>query len=279
MVGRKVRLKLDKAPTHPKEVLLSARHIGLKSAAGIGLLNDVSLDLRAGEIVCIAGVSGNGQTELLEILSGIRAPTEGAIAVCGERATADHGIGPARMRQLGVAHVPEDRHRYGMTGGFTASETSILGYHRNPEFRRAGLLDHAAAARHCAELMERYDVRPRRPQQIAMHFSGGNQQKLVMARETDADPRVLLIGQPTRGVDIGAIEFIHRELVRLREAGCAILVVSVELDEVLSLADRILVMYAGRIVGEVDGASADERMLGLMMAGLWKAPRQETSFA
>jgi simple sugar transport system ATP-binding protein len=270
MVGRKVRLTLGKAPARPGEILLSARNITLQSTAGVNLLDNVSLDLRAGEIVCVAGVSGNGQTELLEVLSGIRAPTRGTITVRGQEATPERPIGPARMRKLGVAHVPEDRHRYAMAGGFTASETAILGYQRDPEFRRAGLLDYAAAARHCAELMERYDVRPCRPQQVAMRFSGGNQQKLVMARETDADPKVLLIGQPTRGVDIGAIAFIHGELVRLARAGCAVLVVSVELDEVLALADRILVMYGGRVVGETDAASADERMLGLMMANLWK---------
>ena len=167
------------------------------------------------------------------------------------------------------AHVPEDRHRYGMTSGFTASETAIMGYHRNTPFSIRGLLDYRAATRHCSALMDRYDVRPRRPGQIAVRFSGGNQQKLVMARETVVEPRVLLVGQPTRGVDIGAIEFIHRQLVALRDAGCAVLVVSVELDEVMSLADRILVMYGGRIVGEVPGPQADERTLGLMMANLW----------
>jgi len=155
----------------------------------------VSLELRAGEIVCIAGVSGNGQTELLEVLSGIRGFNRGRLVMCGRAVTPQEPLSPAGMRKLGVAHVPEDRHRYGMAGGFTASETSILGYHR--DFGRRGLLDNRAAMTHCAELMERYDVRPRRPRQVAVHFSGGNQQKLVMARETDARPRVLLIGQPT----------------------------------------------------------------------------------
>ncbi len=270
MVGRKVRLNLDKAPARPGDVLLSTRNLGLTSSAGVTLLDDISLDLHAGEIVCVAGVSGNGQSELLEVLSGIRSPTSGRINIYGRTARPEKPIRPAYMRRLGVAHVPEDRHRYGMAGGFTAAETAILGYQRAGEFRRGPLLDHAAATRHCADLMERYDVRPRRPQQIALQFSGGNQQKLVMARETDAKPRVLLIGQPTRGVDIGAIEFIHRELLRLRDRGCAVLVVSAELDEVMSLGDRIVVMYGGRIVASVDGASADERSLGLMMAGAWK---------
>src|SRR3954464_7180350 len=279
MVGRKVRLNLDKAPARPGDVLMSSRKLGLKSSAGVTLLDNVSLDLHAGEIVCVAGVSGNGQSELLEVLSGIRSPTSGTINVRGHVARPQRPIRPARMRKLGVAHVPEDRHRFGMAGGFNAAETSILGYQRAAEFRRGPLLNHAAATDHCAELMERYDVRPRRPQQIAVQFSGGNQQKLVMARETDAKPRVLLIGQPTRGVDIGAIEFIHRELVRLRDQGCAVLVVSVELDEVMSLADRVVVMYGGRIVATVEGAKADERNLGLMMAGAWNASQQGTSAA
>jgi len=269
MVGRKVRLTLDKKPYAPGETLLSVEHIGLRGQGGVALLDDVSLDARAGEIVCIAGVSGNGQTELLEVLSGVRPLTSGRIRVCGQDVTPQQPVNPKQMRALGLAHVPEDRHRYGMTSGFTASETAIMGYHRNTPFSIRGLLDYRAATRHCSALMDRYDVRPRRPGQIAVRFSGGNQQKLVMARETVVEPRVLLVGQPTRGVDIGAIEFIHRQLVALRDAGCAVLVVSVELDEVMSLADRILVMYGGRIVGEVPGPQADERTLGLMMANLW----------
>src|SRR5262249_51826145 len=173
---------------------------------------------------------------------------------------------PAEMRELGLAHVPEDRLRQGMVAAFRAAETAILGYHEQPPFSEYGLLHGPAVGADCAGLMERYDVRPRVPGLRSSSFSGGNQQKLVLAREMAQDPRVLLVGQPTRGVDIGAIEFIHRELVRSRDAGCAVLVVSVELDEILSLADRILVMFAGRIVGEVE-AGADERTLGLMMAG------------
>ncbi|HXC54144.1 MAG TPA: ABC transporter ATP-binding protein [Rhizomicrobium sp.] len=268
MVGRKVRLVLDKAPAKPGVVLMTADGLGVRAKNGVALLDNVSFTLRAGEIVGIAGVSGNGQTELLEVLSAIRPPSSGKLTVGDKTITPQHPANPAQMRKLGVAHVPEDRHRYGMAGAFTASETSILGLQRNPPFRRGGLLDYGAMTRHCAALMERYDVRPRRPQQRATSFSGGNQQKLVLARETAQEPRVLLVGQPTRGVDIGAIEFIHRQLVALRDAGCAILVVSVELDEVMSLADRILVMYAGRIVGEVAGDKADERTLGLMMANV-----------
>ncbi|MFO1082885.1 MAG: ATP-binding cassette domain-containing protein, partial [Reyranellaceae bacterium] len=225
------------------------------------------LELRAGEIVGIAGVSGNGQTELLQVLSGIRAPTGGTLTVCGRVIDAGHPCDPAEMRGLGLAHVPEDRLRQGMVAAFQASETAILGYQEEPPFCRNYLLDGPAVGAHCAQLMERFDVRPRAPALRSSSFSGGNQQKLVLAREMAREPKVLLVGQPTRGVDIGAIEFIHRELVKSRDKGCAVLVVSVELDEILSLADRIVVMFAGRIVGEVPAGKADERTLGLMMAG------------
>ncbi|WP_428671171.1 ABC transporter ATP-binding protein [Reyranella sp.] len=272
MVGRKVRLRFDKAAPHPGEVRLRAEHLGLVDERGVVLLDDIGLELRAGEIVGIAGVSGNGQTELLQVLAGIRRPSSGTLTVCGRRIDARHPGDPAEMRDLGVAHVPEDRQRQGMVAAFRASETSILGYHELPPFSQHYLLNGPAVGAHCANLMERFDVRPRVPGLRSSNFSGGNQQKLVLAREMARDPKVLLVGQPTRGVDIGAIEFIHRELVKSRDAGCAVLIVSVELDEILSLADRILVMFAGRIVGEVDGSRADERTLGLMMAGAKAAP-------
>ncbi|TAJ40528.1 MAG: ABC transporter ATP-binding protein [Reyranella sp.] len=267
MVGRKVRLDLDKAAPRQGEILLRAEHLSLVDDRGVRLLDDVGIELRAGEIVGIAGVTGNGQSELLQVLAGIRAPSEGRLTVCGRTLDARHPGNPADMRVLGLAHVPEDRLRQGMVAAFEASETSILGYQDGPPFTRHYLLDGPAVGAHCAQLMERFDVRPRSPGLRSSHFSGGNQQKLVLAREIARQPKVLLVGQPTRGVDIGAIEFIHRELVKARDAGCAVLVVSVELDEILSLADRILVMFAGRIVGEVEPGRADERRLGLMMAG------------
>jgi simple sugar transport system ATP-binding protein len=267
MVGRKVRLDLDKVPPQQGEILLSAEHLSLVDDRGVRLLDDVGIDIRAGEIVGVAGVTGNGQSELLQVLAGIRAPSDGRLTVCGHVFDTRHPGDPAEMRVLGLAHVPEDRLRQGMVAAFEASETSILGYQDGPPFTRHYLLDGPAVGAHCARLMERFDVRPRSPGLRSSHFSGGNQQKLVLAREIARQPKVLLVGQPTRGVDIGAIEFIHRELVKARDAGCAVLVVSVELDEILSLADRILVMFAGRIVGEVEPGRADERTLGLMMAG------------
>jgi simple sugar transport system ATP-binding protein len=272
MVGRKVRLRLDKLPPLRGHARLEAEHLGLVDDRGVRLLDDISLEVHAGEIVGIAGVSGNGQTELLQVLAGIRPPTSGKMTVCWRTIDAAHPSDPAELRWRGVAHVPEDRLRQGMVADFRASESSILGYHKHPPFNRHGLLLTQEVDAYCAALMEWFDVRPRAPRLRSSSFSGGNQQKLVLARELSREPKVLLVGQPTRGVDIGAIEFIHRELVRCRDAGCAVLVVSAELEEILALADRILVMFAGRIVGEVDARHADERTLGLMMAGAQASP-------
>ncbi len=266
MVGRKVRLRPDKAEATPGEVLLHAKGLSLRDRRGVALLSDVELVLRAGEITGLAGVSGNGQSELLQVLSGIRRLSAGTIEVLGRRIDATHPADPRALRSLGLAHVPEDRLRYGLVAPFRADETAILGYHEDAPFSRHRLLDHGAARDHCMELMQSYDVRPPLPALRSSGFSGGNQQKLITAREMAQQPRVLLVGQPTRGVDIGAIELIHRRIVEARDAGCAVLLVSAELDEILGLADRILVMFAGRIVGERVAADADERTLGLMMA-------------
>lgn len=267
MVGRKVRLQMHKMPARPGAVMLRVEHLGFVDSRGVPLLEDVDLDLRAGEIVAVAGVSGNGQTELLQVLAGMRVPTSGTVTICGRTFDARHPGDPADRREIGLAHVPEDRLRQGLVAPFQASETSILGYQDEARFSPGYFLDRSAIGAYCRDLMERFDVRPRMPGLRSSQFSGGNQQKLVLAREMAHEPKVLLVGQPTRGVDIGAIEFIHRELVKARDRGCAVLVVSVELDEVLSLADRVLVMFGGRIVGEVEPVDADERTLGLMMAG------------
>jgi simple sugar transport system ATP-binding protein len=267
MIGRKVRLGLEKVPARAGSALLRIEALSLVDGRGVRLLDDVTFDLHAGEIVGIAGVSGNGQTELLQVLAGIRAPTDGRLTICGSTFDARHSGDPAGRRLLGLAHVPEDRLRQGLVAAFQASETSILGYQDESRFSSHHLLDRSAVDVHCSTLMERFDVRPRLPGLRSSHFSGGNQQKLILAREMAPKPRVLLVGQPTRGVDIGAVEFIHRELVSARDRGAAVLMVSVELDELLSLADRILVMFAGRIVGEMQADHAEERTLGLMMAG------------
>ena len=267
MVGRAVLLRVEKTPAQPGETLLAVRDLEVRDRRGIARVKGVSFAVRAGEIVGIAGVSGNGQSELLEALAGIRSPTRGSIVLQQHDLVREH-LGPRERRALGLAHVPEDRLRLGVVAGFSAEDNAILGYHDRADCNRGLLLDRAAIRTACAGKMAAHDVRPPLPGLRLSAFSGGNQQKLVLAREIDVDPRVLLIGQPTRGVDIGAIEFIHKKLIALRDAGKALLIVSVELDEILGLADRILVMNAGEMVGEVAREDATEETLGLMMAGV-----------
>ncbi|HEY0788626.1 MAG TPA: ATP-binding cassette domain-containing protein, partial [Thermoanaerobaculia bacterium] len=215
----------------------------------------------------IAGVEGNGQTELIEALAGLtpRGRVSGSIVLGG---TEIARLSPRLRRDRGIAHVPEDRHRRGLLLDFTLRENAILGTHERREFATAGvLLDGEAILEKTSRILEAFDVRPAAPDAPARTLSGGNQQKLVIGRELDSAPKVLLVAQPTRGVDIGAIEFIHRQLIALRDAGCAIVLVSAELEEVTSLADRLLVMKSGAIVGEVDPATTPVETIGLMMTG------------
>jgi simple sugar transport system ATP-binding protein len=250
-------------------VALRAEGLRVVDAAGVERLRGISFDLRAGEILGIAGVAGNGQSELLEVLGGLRAAT-GRLQLDGaDLPLSGRGADGQARRAAGIAHVPEDRQHLGLIMDFSAWENAAFGYHHAPEYQlNAVLMDNAALRRDTADKMARFDVRPPLPGLAARNFSGGNQQKIVLAREIDRAPRVLLVGQPTRGVDIGAIEFIHQQLVALRDAGSAILLVSVELDEIMSLSDRIMVMFDGRIMGERAPGATDERELGLMMAGV-----------
>jgi simple sugar transport system ATP-binding protein len=272
MVGRRVNIgrapdAADAAAPQRGAVLLEAKGLHCSDALGIARLADVSLTLRAGEIVGIAGVSGNGQSELLEVLSGMLVPSAGELMLLGERFTPARWLTPADARRLRLAHVPEDRHRRGLVLPFMAWESAVLGYHDQPRYSRSGWMRRAAMHDDTAAMMERYDVRPRHALLRSSKFSGGNQQKLVLAREALPEPQVLLVGQPTRGVDIGAIEFIHGRLRAMRDAGGALLVVSSELDEILALADRVLVMDRGRIVGELPIDECSERALGMLMGG------------
>ena len=272
MVGRKVKLGSDKAKANPGAVVLEVVDLHVADDHGKPKVRGVTFDVRGGEIVGIAGVSGNGQTELLEALGGIRPATSGRIALKGSVvSTRRPGLTARILRRLGLGHVPEDRHRMGLVGGFSAYENAVLGHQDEKKYRRGWLLDRARMVDFCGQSMTGYDVRPNNPLLEAFSFSGGNQQKLVVAREMEHAPDLLLVGQPTRGVDIGAIEFIHKRLVAMRDAGKAVLVVSVELDEIMALSDRILVMFDGRIVGEVSPETATERQLGLMMAGIAEA--------
>jgi ABC-type uncharacterized transport system ATPase subunit len=247
--------------------LLEARGLDWRDAQGTPRLVDVSLQLHAGEIVGIAGVSGNGQSELLEVLSGMLAPQAGTLTLGSRSFTPEHWLDPEAAREAGLAHVPEDRHRRGLVLPFAAWESAVLGYQRRPRYSRNGWMRQSAMQADTARMMDEYDVRPRNVRLASAKFSGGNQQKLVLAREAAPKPRVLLVGQPTRGVDIGAIEFIHGRLRAMAAAGGAVLVVSSELDEILALADRVLVMAGGRVVGERPVAQCDETTLGRLMCG------------
>ena len=273
MVGRKVLLRVEKAPARPGAPVLQIENLRLVDEDGIERLRGISLDLRAGEILGIAGVSGNGQSELLEVLGGMR-PATGRIRMNGTEIdlTGKTSDGQSR-RARGIAHVPEDRQEEGLIMPFAAWENTVFGYHRDPAIQSGWLMNNAAIKAEAAAKMQRFDVRPPNPNLAARNFSGGNQQKIVLAREIERGPDVLLIGQPTRGVDIGAIEFIHQQIVALRDQGKAILLVSVELDEIMSLADRIAVMFDGRIMGERDPDKTDQTELGLLMAGVTETAR------
>ncbi len=265
MIGRPLTAVQSARVTPPGRAALEVEGLVVRDAAGTARVHDLSLSVRAGEVVGIAGVAGNGQTELLEALAGMRRPSSGSIRIQGRAVT---GASPARLRTMGLAHIPEDRLRTGLLPAFAARESAILGHQDEPGYGRGPWLDWRAVERHTGVLMRDYDVRPPDPRLRTGLFSGGNQQKLVLAREVERQPAVLLVGQPTRGVDIGGIEAIHRRLLALRDAGCAVLLVSVELEEILRLSDRILAICGGRLVGETTPQSADERRLGLMMAGL-----------
>jgi general nucleoside transport system ATP-binding protein len=265
MVGRDILLTVEKSPAQPGKIVLQVEGLGVGTR-----LRDLNFEIRSGEIVGIAGVEGNGQTELVEILAGLLRPDAGTISFEEKEI---QRLGARQRREIGIAHIPEDRHRRGIVLDFDLADNSILGTHYRPPVASPvlGLFDEKVISAKVTGLMRDFDVRPPDRHLPARALSGGNQQKLIIGREFGIGPRLLLVSQPTRGVDIGAIEFIHRQLVELRDRGAAILLVSAELDEVLSLSDRILVMYQGRIVGEVDPQATDRTELigriGQMMTG------------
>ena len=263
MVGRKVLLEVDKAPAQPRETALSVSGLNLVDDRGVQRLTNVSFDVKAGEIFGVAGVSGNGQAQLLEVLSGMEAPTSGTITIGGEPL----GRTPNEVRLQSMGHVPEDRQHMGLVTAFPAWESGILGFQASALYCDRGAMKTGLIKEEMGRLMEKFDVRPPNPLLGTAKFSGGNQQKIVLAREIDKAPDVLLVGQPTRGVDIGAIEFIHRQIIAMRDAGTAILLVSVELEEVLSLSDRVVAMFDGYCSDAHVTAEMDERSLGLLMAG------------
>ena len=268
MVGRKVLLRVDKAPAKPGEVVLDIQNLNVIDEQGVERLRGIDLHVRAGEILGIAGVAGNGQSELLEVLGGYALGT-GRILLNGQPVALSGKQSDGRARRArGIAHVLEDRQREGLIMDFSAWENTAFGYHHDAAYQSGLFMNNAAIRAETQAKMDRFDVRPPHPHLAAKNFSGGNQQKIVLAREIERNPDLLLVGQPTRGVDIGAIEFIHQQIVALRDQGKAILLVSVELEEILSLADRVAVMFDGRIMGERSTAETNEKELGLLMAGV-----------
>jgi general nucleoside transport system ATP-binding protein len=263
MVGRDVLLRVEKSQPSPGETLLAVEDLRVRDERDLETVRGLSLEVRAGEIVGLAGIDGNGQAELVEAIVGLRRPTHGHVVVGETDVTRD---GPKRLIDAGVGHIPQDRHRRGLVLGFSLAENlSLHEYRKPPESRLGWLWPHRIVAR-ARKLIQEFDIRGGGPQTPADALSGGNQQKVVVAREIAADPRVLVAAQPTRGLDVGAIEYVHRRLVEERDARKAVLLVSLELDEIRSLSDRILVVYEGQVVAEY-GADATEEELGLAMTG------------
>ena len=263
MVGRPVKLTVDKAESEPKDVVLDVEGLRVVDPDGVVQVDDVSFRVRGGEIFAIAGVQGNGQTEVTECLLGLEIPTEGTIRVNGRDIA---GASVHERLRLGIGYVPEDRLHDGLVGSFTVAENLVLDLYDRPPFAKGPSLDLRACAANASERIDEFDVRTSSASALASTLSGGNQQKVVLARELSRELKLLVVAQPTRGLDVGSMEFVHRRIVHERDVGTAVVLVSTELDEVLGLADRIAVMYRGRIIGELPGgASADE--VGLLMAG------------
>ena len=264
MVGRDVVLHIEKGQHRPGDVALRVENLHATDSRGLPAVRDVSLEVRAGEIVGIADIAGNGQAELVEVITGLRPADSGRILL-GERDIT--GLSPRQRMYAGLGHIPQDRQRRGLIMNFSLVENFLLGFEDSPPFIRGPFLNYAVAERFAEESMTMFDVRASSPYALARTLSGGNQQKAIVAREVARDPQVLIAGQPTRGLDVAAIEFVHSKLIELRDQDKAILLISMELTEIMDLSDRILVMYEGQIVGSFLAGEADPETLGLLMAG------------
>lgn len=265
MVGRQVLLKVNKGQAKPEDIILKLDSVSAQNDRGLLALKNISLEIRAGEILGIAGVEGNGQTELIEVITGLRRITEGKIFLNSKDIT---NLSSRKIKENKVACIPEDRHKRGVVLEFSIDENSILGIHHNTPFARNTWLNYGEIKEHSSKLIEKYDIRTPGGHVLVQNLSGGNQQKLIVGRELEMDPILILASQPTRGVDIGAIEFIHKQIINERDKGKAILLVSAELQEIMNLSDRIAVIYEGEIVSVLDAKKADEERLGLLMAGV-----------
>lgn len=264
MVGRKVSLMVEKSEKEASTPVLEVKGLKALDTRGLESVKGVDFQVKGGEILGIAGVDGNGQTQLLQAITGLQKPTAGEVLLNGKEITS---LPPKDVIQSGIGHIPEDRHKRGLILNFSLAENSILGNHRDKKFRNRFGLNYAKIREYSRKLIHDFDVRTPNENVAARALSGGNQQKLIIAREVDRDPSLCIAAQPTRGLDVGAIEFVHKRLVELRDSGKAVLLVSLELDEIMSLSDRIAVMYDGKIVAIVDAKEATEKKLGILMAG------------
>jgi simple sugar transport system ATP-binding protein len=269
MVGRNVNFTVDKTEAKPKETILKVENLNLQGATEKPIIHDVSFEVKAGEIFCVAGIEGNGQTELVELIAGLKKPTSGKISLL------DQDIQHLSIRErteAGIGHIPEDRHKHGLVLEYSVEENMILQTYYQEPISKNGIIDKTEMRKLSDMLIEKFDVRSGKGSETtARSMSGGNQQKAIIAREIYRSPALLIAVQPTRGLDVGAIEYIHKALIAERDAGKAVLLVSLELDEVLDVADRIAVMYEGEIMDTVFSNATNENELGLMMAGSMKA--------
>ncbi|MBW1961315.1 MAG: ATP-binding cassette domain-containing protein [Deltaproteobacteria bacterium] len=267
MVGRQVLFQIEKSEAKPGDVVLEVKNIHALDNKGLPALRGVSFTVRQCEILGIAGVEGNGQSELAEVLTGLRRAEKGEVILNGSTIT---NLSPQLIRQKGVGHIPEDRQRRGLILDFTVAQNLVLGIHyRQPYVRRMGfdLINFAAIKEKARLLIEQFDIRPAEQENPAGNLSGGNQQKVIVAREFDQNPTLLIAAQPTRGIDVGSMEFIHQRLIQARDEGKAVVLISADLEEILSISDRIAVMYEGKIAGILNPKQATEAKLGLLMTG------------
>ncbi|MDQ0091047.1 simple sugar transport system ATP-binding protein [Paenibacillus anaericanus] len=268
MVGKAVNFKTEKQPAKPKDVFLEAKDVVVVDRNGKNVLNHLSFSLHAGEIVGIAGVDGNGQTELIEAITGMQSVKSGDILLQG-KSIVNHT--PRSISESGISHIPQDRHKHGLVLDFSVSENTILQTYYHPEItNKRGFIDVKARNEMATRLVKEFDIRTPGIDTRVGSMSGGNQQKIIIAREIDKDPQVMIAAQPTRGLDVGAIEFVHKQLIAQRDQGKAVLLVSFELEEILNVADRILVLFDGQIVGDTTPDTTNEQELGLMMAGKYE---------
>ncbi|MYL33205.1 ATP-binding cassette domain-containing protein [Pontibacillus yanchengensis] len=272
MVGREVNFTTEKEAAHPKEDILHIRNLKVKDVRGVEMVKNLDLDVKAGEIVGIAGVDGNGQSELIEAIAGLRKSEAGSISLKGNDIT---NLSPRNVTESGVSHIPQDRHKFGLVLDFPIGENMVLQTYYKEPYSKNGILNYKEIYKKAKSLIDEYDVRTPSEYTLARALSGGNQQKAIIGREMDRVPDLLIAAQPTRGLDVGAIEFIHKKLIEARDQGKAVLLLSFELDEIMNVSDRIAVMFDGHIVSNVKPEETTEQELGLLMAGSQKQKEGE----